>query len=198
MDQDAIAPSSIPRPADWTTADDIGSINPPRAAIPQVRIRPVVPGDADGLRALHTAASNQSLYLRFFGYSRTAVEEYLTVLSRPASRTHQALTAQIGSRLVGVAAFERLTGDTAEVALLVADDYHERGIGTLLMEHLAQAARNNGIHRFQADVLGENDLALRMVRDLGWPTQMRFHDGIGRVVADLAPDAATPPVGPHS
>jgi len=44
MDQDAIAPSSIPRPADWTTADDIGSINPPRAAIPQVRIRPVVPG----------------------------------------------------------------------------------------------------------------------------------------------------------
>jgi GNAT superfamily N-acetyltransferase len=102
------------------------------------------------LRALHTAASNQSLYLRFFGYSRTAVEEYLTVLSRPASRTHQALTARVGSRLVGIAAFERLTGDTAEVALLVADDHHERGIGTLLMEHLAQAVRNNGIRRFLA------------------------------------------------
>ena len=52
MDQDAIAPSSIPRPADWTTAGDIGSINPPRA-VPQVRIRPVVPGDADGLRIAH-------------------------------------------------------------------------------------------------------------------------------------------------
>ena len=99
---------------------------------------------------LHTTASNQSLYLRFFGYSRTAVEEYLTVLSRPGRRTHQALTARVGSRLVGIAAFEQLTGDTAEVALLVADDHHERGIGTLLMEHLAQAARNNGIRRFQA------------------------------------------------
>ena len=102
------------------------------------------------------------------------------------------MAAQVGSRLVGVAAFERLTGDTAEVALLVADDYHERGIGTLLMEHLARAARDNGIRRFQADVLGENDLALRMVDDLGWATQMRFHDGIGRVVADLAPDPVTP------
>jgi len=28
MDQDAIAPSSIPRPADWTTAGDIGSNQP--------------------------------------------------------------------------------------------------------------------------------------------------------------------------
>jgi len=100
------------------------------------------------------------------------------------------LTVQVGSRLVGVAAFERLTGDTAEVALLVADDYHERGIGTQLLEHLAQVARNNGIRRFQADLLGENDPALRMVRDLGWAAQMRFHDGIGRVVADLAPDTA--------
>ena len=84
------------------------------------------------------------------------------------------------------------------MALLVADDHHERGIGTQLMEHLAQAARNNGIRRFQADVLGENDLALRMVHDLGWAAQIRYHDGIARVVADLAPDTATPPVGPHS
>ena len=198
MDHHAIPPSSSPPPADRATAQDIGGVDPPCAATAQLRIRPVVPGDADGLRALHTAASNQSLYLRFFGYSRTAVEEYLTVLSRPASRTHQAQTARVGSRLVGIAAFERLTGDTAEVALLVADEHHERGIGTLLMEHLAQAARNNGIRRFQADVLGENDLALRMVHDLGWAAQMRYHDGIARVVADLAPDTATPPVGPHS
>ena len=178
MDHHAIPPSSSPRPADRTTADDI-SIDPPRAATAQVRIRPVVPGDADGLRALHTA-----------GTSRCCPD-------RPAEPTRRRRPRSApGSS--GIAAFEQLTRDTAEVALLVADDHHEHGIGTHLMEHLAQAARNNGIHRFQADVLGENDLALRMVRDLGWPTQMRFHDGIGRVVADLAPDAATPPVGPHS
>ena len=66
------------------------------------------------------------------------------------------------------------------------------------MEHLARAARDNGIRRFQADLLGENDPAVRMVRDLGWAAQMRFHDGIGRVEADLAPDPVTQPVGPHS
>ena len=71
MDHHAIPPSSSPPPADRATAQDIGGVDPPRAATAQLRIRPVVPGDADGLRALHTAASNQSLYLRFFGYSRT-------------------------------------------------------------------------------------------------------------------------------
>ena len=47
-------------------------------------------------------------------------------------------------------------------------------------------------------MLGENDLALRMVRDLGWAAQMRYHDGIARVVTDLEPDTATPAVGRHS
>ena len=148
MDHHAIPPSSSPPPADRATAQDIGGVDPPRAATAQLRIRPVVPGDADGLRALHTAASNQSLYLRFFGYSRTAVEEYLTVLSRPASRTHQAQTARVGLPARRDRRLRTADRRHSGVALMVADDHHERGIGTLLMEHLAQAVRNNGIRRF--------------------------------------------------
>ena len=43
--------------------------------------------------------------------------------------------------------------DAAEVAFLVADSEHGRGLGSLLLEHLAAAGRDRGISRFVAEVL---------------------------------------------
>ena len=128
------------------------------------------------------------MYLRFFGLGRSAGEKYVTLLMRPASPSHQTLTAWIGKELVGVAGFEGSTGDVAEAALLVADDRQHQGIGTLLLEYLADVARRHGIHRFEADVLGENLLALRTLRDLGCTEQVLFEAGTARVVIDLSPD----------
>jgi GNAT superfamily N-acetyltransferase len=151
-----------------------------------VHIRPDTPSDADALRTLHARVSDRSMYLRFFGLGRSAGEKYLTLLMQPASPSHQTLTAWTGTQLVGVAGFERSTGETAEAALLVADDRQHQGIGTLLLEYLADVARRNGIHRFEADVLGENLLALRTLRDLGCTEQVRFAAGTARVVIDLS------------
>ena len=86
-----------------------------------VRIRPAVPADVQALQDLHRGASDRSLYLRFFGAGRYATEKYAKRLVRPASADHQALTAWIGGEIVGVAAYERLDSDSAELALLVTD-----------------------------------------------------------------------------
>ncbi len=156
-----------------------------------VHIRPVVPDDADALRALHRSVSDYSLYMRFFAFSRNAAMTYVTRLVESAHSGHQALTAWIGDRLVGVAAYERTGIDTAEVALLVADDHHRQGIGTLLLEHLAAAARRNGITRFVAEILAENHLALRTMRDMGCAITTRLDGGTTLVEIDLRPDART-------
>lgn len=153
-----------------------------------VHIRPFAASDAEALRALHARVSDRSMYLRFFGLGRSAGEKYVTLLMQPASPSHQTLTAWIGTELVGIAGFERSTGDGAEAALLVADDRQHQGIGTLLLEYLADVARRNGIHRFEADVLGENLLALRTLRDLGCTEQVRFEADTARVVIDLSAD----------
>jgi len=163
-----------------------GGVDAVRADGGLVHIRPFAASDANALRALHARVSDRSMYLRFFGLGRSAGEKYVTLLMQPASPSHQTLTAWIGNQLVGVAGFERSTGDAAEAALLVADDRQHQGIGTLLLEYLADVARRNGIHRFEADVLDENLLALRTLRDLGCTEQVRFEAGTARVVIDLS------------
>ncbi len=87
------------------------------------------------------------MYLGFFGLGRSAGEKYVTLPMQPATPSNQTLTAWVGTQLAG---FERSTGEPAEAALLVAHDRQHQGIGTLLFEYLADVARRNGIHRFEA------------------------------------------------
>ncbi|MGS0684706.1 GNAT family N-acetyltransferase [Nakamurella sp. GG22] len=153
-----------------------------------VHIRPVEPGDLDALLDLHTGVSERSRYLRFFSFSRTSAIAYVKLLVQPASDQHMALCAWIDGQLVGVAAFERITDSTAEVALLVADEHHHQGIGTLLLEHLAAAARRVGIREFDAEVLAENGPAVQVLHDLGFHVGLRMEGSTELIVMDLAPD----------
>jgi GNAT superfamily N-acetyltransferase len=70
--------------------------------------------------------------------------------------------------IVGVARFIRLHkgGDTAEVALAVVDHMQRRGIGRLLLAHLADVARERGIGRFRAEVIGANHAVRALVHEL--------------------------------
>ncbi len=154
-----------------------------------VHIRPALATDLQALQELHAGASDRSLYLRFFGFGRYATEKYAERLVRPASAEHQALTAWVGGQIAGVAAYERLTDDSAELALLVTDARQHEGIGTLLVEHLAVIARRAGISRFVADVLSSNYPAMRALRNGGFPTQVQFEGGTAVVTIELTPDS---------
>ena len=112
-------------------------------------------------------------------------DDYADRVTRPSGPEHRALTAWVGDRLVGLAAFERLAPDIADVAFLVADDRHAQGIGTLLFEHLAAAARRDGVARFVADVLSENGAALRLLRDSGYRVTSEAGGGVMHVLIDL-------------
>ena len=61
------------------------------------------------------------------------------------------LIAYVEGEPVGVARLVR-DGRVAEVAFAVADDWQHRGIGTLLVDRLAEDARAAGIESFRADV----------------------------------------------
>ena len=70
--------------------------------------------------------------------------------------------------IVAVARYVRLNADpaTAEAAIVVADALQGLGLGTLLAQRLAGAARIHGIERFTAEMLGDNRPARRLMERL--------------------------------
>jgi acyl-CoA synthetase (NDP forming)/GNAT superfamily N-acetyltransferase len=156
-----------------------------------VRIRPVSTGDGAGLRALHTASSDRSIYLRYFNLSRYAGEQYVDKLLAEPDADRLALVAEVNGAVVGMASCERLPGTAdADVAFLVADGFHRRGVGTLLLEQLAALARHAGVRRFVAETLPENGPMLTVFTDAGFPVAYRHENGVVDVNIPLAPTPA--------
>ncbi|HZU80899.1 MAG TPA: GNAT family N-acetyltransferase [Acidimicrobiales bacterium] len=156
-------------------------------------VRDIIPGDADALVGFHQGLSTESIVLRFFGphprLSPAEVERFTTV----DGVDRAALVAERAGQLVAVARYDRTPGrDEAEVAFVVADAYQGRGLGTILLEHLAVIARSHGIRRFVADTLADNHRMLAVLRGAGFARQYRRSSEVVRVVLDIAPGPEAP------
>ena len=77
--------------------------------------------------------------------------------------------------------------DSAEVAFVVRDDHQGRGLGSILLEHLAAAARENGLRRFEAEVLVENHAMVRVFREAGYQVSRAFDEGVLHLEFDIDP-----------
>jgi len=90
--------------------------------------------------------------------------------------------------IVGLGHYVRLPGrEAAEAAFWVEDAYQRKGIGTALLRHLAAIAREKGVQAFEANVMPQNALMLRVLRDSGLPLEIRLQDGVYHVVITTAP-----------
>ena len=150
-----------------------------------VHVRPVRPGDRNDLLTFLQGLSEQSRWLRFFA---SAVD-----LPRMAQRSvdvdyrdRYALVATAGPahRVVGHGIY--LRGDDpgrAEIAFAVADDYQGRGLGTILLGHLAEVAQEQGIVAFDAEVLPENHRMIEVFRESGF--QVRMHSVPGLIKVEI-------------
>ncbi|MFE3647383.1 GNAT family N-acetyltransferase [Streptomyces sp. NPDC059152] len=154
-----------------------------------VRLRPAGPEDREQVLRFYREMSADSLRNRFFMVSRRSGERAADRLCTPGGPGHRTLIALHGDRPIGVAEYE--TGDdpaAAEIALAVADDFHRRGVGTLLLEHLVHIAREHGVTTFTADVLADNHPLHRVLADLGLRVTRRYDGTTVHGVIRLEPD----------
>jgi len=145
-----------------------------------VEIRPAVPDDFDAVKAMHDAMSPDNSYLRFFNMSRRSGEIEARRICRNPAPGSAALLALTDGELAGVASYVLVRGqpDQAEVAFAVADHMHQKGIATLLLEHLVSLARSQQITTFTAETLGENKAMLNVFAGAGLPVERHYAEGV--------------------
>jgi GNAT superfamily N-acetyltransferase len=144
--------------------------------------------------------SFHSLYFRFFGVKTELTErelQYFTELDfvrnvALVATLHDANHEQIIAvgRYMGIGASGQPC-TRAEVAFAVVDTHQGRGLGTLLLEHLAAIARANGIIEFAADVLGENNRMLQFLKRVGSTSNVRLMRVFSIAIYPISPHAET-------
>ncbi len=143
-----------------------------------VHLRPIRMSDADALVALHAGLSIRTRYLRYFSAYPRIPERDLYRFTHVDHHDRVALVVLLGDEIIAVGRYERTPGtDEAEVAFVVADAHQGRGIGSVLLEHLAAAARECGIKRFTAVVLAENLAMINVFRDAGYEATRHIEGG---------------------
>jgi acyl-CoA synthetase (NDP forming)/GNAT superfamily N-acetyltransferase len=153
-----------------------------------VHLRPIRPDDADRLVAFHAGLSERTRYLRYFAPYPRIPERDLRRFTHVDHRDRVALVALLGEDVIGVGRYDRLRGTAdAEVAFVVADAHQGRGIGSVLLEHLAAAARERGVQRFVAEVLAENSRMVRVFTDAGYQAAYEYDSGVVHLSFPIAP-----------
>jgi len=154
----------------------------------EVSIRPIRPDDKVRLRAAFHALDPQSVYTRAFTAKKELSAEELGRLTDVDPAKEVALVVTIGSgaaeRIIAGGRFFA-SGDSAEIAFTVEEDYQGRGIAGRLLRELAGIARTRGISRFEAYVLPENASMLGVFERSGFAVTKKREDGVLRVTLEL-------------
>ena len=150
-------------------------------------VRPIRPSDTDGLHRFHSGQSDESIYLRFFAPLRRLSDADVHRFTHVDYVDRVALVVTLREDIVGIGRYDRIDARSAEVAFNISDHYQGKGIGSVLLEHLAAIARDVGITRFTAEVLPQNRKMLSVFSDAGYDVTRHIEDGVVEVGFDIEP-----------
>lgn len=157
----------------------------------RVVIRPIRPSDRELLEHSRERFSDESMRRRFLGPKPRLSTTELRYLTEVDGTDHYAIVAvpvDDLSSIVAVARWVRVAQnpDTAEAAIIVADELQGHGLGKRLAHELADAARDRGIRRFTASMLSDNKAALALMRTLGDRLDSHYEEGHREVATEIA------------
>jgi len=150
-------------------------------------VRPVRPDDLGLLLEFARSLSPETFGLRFTD-SPTMEQAAKRLLSAP---DQFALLAAREGKVIGHAVCRLIPGGKADSAVVVADAYQGKGLGTILLGQLAEAAVAAGISVLESDVPLESVAMIRVLRRWGFPTVLRSEPGFVHITfpASLLPEA---------
>ncbi|WP_233273302.1 GNAT family N-acetyltransferase [Streptomyces broussonetiae] len=151
-----------------------------------ITVRRVDTGDLAAAKAMHERCSPRTLGMRYHGPVGDAGRYLNHLLSPRFGRTLAAQTAT--GRIVGLGHL-LWDGDETEVALLIEDDWQQRGIGAELLGRLVAMAVDAGCASVYAVTQASNTGMVAAMRGLGLPLDYQIEEGTLVITArlDVAP-----------
>ncbi|HUN01090.1 MAG TPA: bifunctional acetate--CoA ligase family protein/GNAT family N-acetyltransferase [Halothiobacillus sp.] len=148
----------------------------------RIHVRPIRPEDAEIEQRFVRGLSEQTRYLRFMRMLNELTPDMLvrfTQIDYDREMAFIALhqpTAEQGSGdeiEVGVTRYSlEPDGESAEFALVVADDWHSNGVGSQLLEILIDYARQRGVRVLFGEVLLQNTPMRQLAQRMGFTEQI--------------------------
>ncbi len=150
------------------------------------QIRPIRPADAELLVDFYGRVSDRSKYYRFFSPMPHLSDRDVKRFTQVDHDRRVAFVMLLRGRMIAVGRYDAIPDPerpderprSAEVAFLVEDEHHGRGIAQLLLEHLAQAGRERGLERFTAEVLPDNNRMIQTFRAAGYQVVSGYEEGV--------------------
>lgn len=138
-----------------------------------IMIRPIRPEDAEVVQEFVRNLSGESRYMRFMQALRELTPDMLVRLTQIDYDREMAfvvLARQDGKDVkVGVSRYAiNPDQNSCEFALVIADEWQNRGLGGLLMQVLIDVARDRGLTTIVGDVLANNTGMLKLMQRLGF------------------------------
>jgi acetyltransferase len=139
-----------------------------------VLLRPIKAEDEPMVVAFHKELSENTVRQRYFDFlsldERTTHERLIHICFNDYSK-ELALVAEVNEKkIVGIARLSRIPGTSeAKMAMTIIDAYHGKGLGTQMLEHLIQVAKEEKLISIKAEILSENTGMLSICK------KCRFH-----------------------
>ncbi len=151
-------------------------------------LRPVKPTDEGRLNDLFYELSEETIRHRFLRDQKTLSEMELQELCNLDYEKDMAIVACLPAKeaeeeiVVGVARYylDPSTG-FADATLVVADQMHNRGIGSLLMKHLVEVARRQGVHGLTGELYADNERMIKVFQRCELPVETTLVDGVYKI-----------------
>ena len=152
----------------------------------EILIRTLYHSDKEKLHNFLKSQSKESIYFRFMGHKTSFSDKELERYVNIDYKTSMAIVGLINEKIVGIGRYSKIEEDPKkiEVSIIVDDFTQKKGLATLILYHLVNIARKNGIKTVTGEILLSNIKIKNLMKTAGAKISYES-DGIAKVTLNI-------------